>query len=373
MRGHVGQNPKSGTWFASYDEPRSGDGRRRLKKKGGFATKKEAERFLRQALSEIDRGTYVAPGRSTVGSFLLEDYLPTQAHLRASTLRTYEMYLRLHVVPHVGHLDLAEIRPHHFQLMFSELAGSQLLSSQTVRHVHSIVRRAFNRAVDWGRLPISPLRGIDLRVPPRRSLTTWSPEQVRTFLEAIEDMRDGCLFRVALLTGLRRGELLGLRWVDVRWEQRTIQITQALVEVGSSVTLSPPKTRSSERTVAIDPLTLEALRKHRARQAEERLAWGPGYVDSRLVFTREDGTAYRPSAISRRWLRLQEGLALPRLRLHDARHTHASLALEAGVPLQVVADRLGHSTIALTANTYGHIRPPVAREAADKVAGLIFD
>lgn len=355
-----------------YDEPRGVDGKRKQRKKSGFKSEREAQRFLTAALARLDTGTYVSRDLGTVAHFLLEEFLPTQSQLRASTLRTYEGYLRNRIVPAIGAVPLADLRPLHLQGLYAQLTADGL-SPMTVRHVHAIVRRAFNRAVDWGKLPVTPVRGLDLPATVRRELLTWSPAEARAFLQALSGDADEALFTVALTTGLRRGELLGLRWVDIRSGEGTAKIAQQVVQSGSQLLFGPPKTRRSERVVALDATTVAVLRQQKARQSELRLAWGPGYVDTGLVFTREDGSCCRPSSVSRRWLVLQEGLGLPRLRLHDARHTHATLALEAGVPLTVVSERLGHSTITLTANSYGHVRPAVARDAADKVAGLLFD
>jgi integrase len=368
----VGRHPTSGRWFCIYDGPRAPDGRRRQIKKSGFPTETAAKKYRRKQLADIDAGLHVGRDAGLVRDYLLQQYLPSQGHLRHSTRRTYELYLRNRVVPAIGGLRLAELRPHHLQTMYAALAAGGL-SPQSVRHVHAIVRRAFNRAVDWGLLPVSPVRGLDLPTTPRRELLTWSPAQTRTFLRAVTDDRDCALWVVFLTTGLRRGEVLGLRWSDIRWEERSLQVVQQLTQVGPQIAMSSPKTRRSERVIAVDEATLQALREHRRRQAAEQLAWGQDYVTSGLVFTREDGSPQRPSSVSARWRRLQQGLDLPVLRLHDARHTHASLALESGVPLTIVSDRLGHSTITLTANTYGHVRPAVAREAADKVAALLFD
>ncbi len=372
MRGGVGQNQKSKTWFVMYDVPRGPDDKRKQVKKGGFKTEQEAKRYRRLMLSQIDAGLYVPTESGTTGHFLMDEYLPTQVHLRSSTLRTYTGYLSNRIVPAIGSVPLSDLRPAHLQRFYAELSASGL-TPMTIRHVHAILRRAFNRAVDWGKLPVTPVRGLDLPTPPRRDLLTWSPAETRTFLAALHGDRDEALFTTLLTTGLRRGELLGLRWQDVDPVPGVARIEQALVQSGGHIALGPPKTRRSERVVALDRFTLTALRQHRQRQVAEQLSWGPGYVDSGLVFRREDGSHCIPSSVSGRWLHVQQGLGLPRLRLHDARHTHATLALEAGVPLVVVSERLGHSTITLTANTYGHVRPEVAREAADKVAGLLFE
>ena len=177
---------------------------------------------------------------------------------------------------------------------------------------------------------------------------------------------------LAASTGMRRGEVLGLRWVDVDLELARVAVRQTLVLAGRQVVTSEPKTSRGRRSIALDPRTVAQLRAWRAAQLEERLAWGPAYSDSGLVFTREDGAPMHPEWLSDAFDWRIRTAGLPRIRFHDLRHTHASLGLAAGIPIKVMSERLGHSTSSFTADAYQHVTPALEEQAASTVARLVF-
>lgn len=185
------------------------------------------------------------------------------------------------------------------------------------------------------------------------------------------DDRLAPLYELMLATGLRRGEAIGLRWEDVDLERRALVVLQQITEVRGHSVIGTPKTKRGTRLVPIDPATVEVLRRHQATQQTERTAWGQAWQDTGLAFTREDGQLLRPEYATRHFQHLAERLGLPAIRLHDLRHTHASLALAAGVELKVVSDRLGHSQISVTADLYTHVPRDVATAAADQI-GLVL-
>ncbi len=183
--------------------------------------------------------------------------------------------------------------------------------------------------------------------------------------------RLGAAYHLIASTGLRRGELCGLRWSDVDLDGGTIIVAQQPVAVGREIVVGPPKTRGGARTVALDKHTVSVPRSHKAAQAAERLAWGGAYSDSGLVFAKEDGTPLRPEYVTSHFLALSAAAGLPRIVLHGLRHTHATHALAAGVDLLVVSRRPGHSSLALTADTYTRVLPETQREAAELVAAML--
>jgi len=217
----------------------------------------------------------------------------------------------------------------------------------------------------------------DLSDPPKpmkTEMSTWSAQQVQGFLSYVKAHRLYPCFLLLLTTGMRRGELCGLRWEGIDFETKRISIRRSRVVVGySNVVNSEPKTARGRRIVPLDPAVVDVLRGYRARQLQERLAWGAGYQgDGGIVFTHEDGAALHPDQISNAFERLTQAAELPRIRLHDLRHTYATLALQSGVPLWAVSDILGHASLAITSNVYRHAIPPVFEEAAGKVAGLML-
>jgi len=209
-------------------------------------------------------------------------------------------------------------------------------------------------------------------------MQTWNGAQLRTFLDSIDhDRLRGCWWLLAN-TGMRRGEALGLRWSDVDLEAGTLRITRTLITTDVQRKGSPgmawgtPKTAKGRRTVALDPATVTALRTHRTRQREERLAMGPGYEDQDLVVCQIDGTPIHPKTISYQFGKAILAAKLPRIRLHDLRHTHATLALKAGVHPRIVQERLGHANVSITLDTYSHVDLDMQAAAARQVAALII-
>jgi integrase len=200
----------------------------------------------------------------------------------------------------------------------------------------------------------------------------WTAGELRAFLEHSAEDRLYPAFLLACTTGARRGEIAGLRWRDVDLPGARLAVTQTLIALGNKPAFSTPKTARSRRQIALDSGTVGALREHRVRQVEERLAWGPAYQDNDLVFCREDGAPLNPAVLSERFERLAREVDLPRLRFHDLRHTFASLALQAGIHPKVVSERLGHASVAITLDTYSHAIPTMQEEAAEKVAALVF-
>ena len=242
------------------------------------------------------------------------------------------------------------------------------LAPRTVRYVHTILHRAFRDAVRWGRLARNPTDAAD---PPRASasarpaMTTWTAGELRAFLDHLHGHRLPAAFVLLATSGARRGEVLGLRWSDLNHDAGRPSIVQTVVAVNHQVQIGSPKTAKGRRTVALDPGTVAALREHRKRQLAERLLMGAGFTDRGLVFCRPDGGPLHPERFSRMFDREIAKTELPRIRLHDLRHSWASLALSAGVHPKVVQERLGHASISITLDVYSHVTPELRREAAD--------
>jgi integrase len=241
-----------------------------------------------------------------------------------------------------------------------------------VYYIHSILDRALRDAVRWGYV----VRNVaDVADPPRAKtpeMRVWSPVQLRAFLDHVRGDRLYAAWLLAATTGMRREEILGLRWSDLDLDAGRVAVRRPRILVDYQVLVSEPKTAKGRRSLALDPVTVAALRAHRARLAEEKLAVGGRYRDSELVFTRPDGTAVHPERFSDWFRRRVRAAGLPRIRLHDVRHSYAPAALAAGVPAKVVSERLGHANIAITMDTYSHVLPGLDEQAAGQVARLIL-
>jgi integrase len=254
--------------------------------------------------------------------------------------------------------------------------GTGGLSPQTVRWIHVVLHRAFKDAVRWKRLAVNPCDTAD---PPKASasaapeMTTWNAATLADFLARSHGSGDPyfAAWHVLATTGLRRGEALGLRWADVDLATRRASIRQTVIVVDHCLAFGTPKTAKGRRQIALDPGTVAVLREHRKRQLEQRVLLGAGWPDHDLVFTLVDGSPVHPERFSREFKRRIDRWKLPHIRLHDLRHTWATLALQAGVHPKVVSERLGHAGVAITLDTYSHVTPDMQADAAATVADII--
>jgi integrase len=356
-------------------------GKRVRKWHSGYRTKRDAERARIEILSRLDHGTYVSPDRRTVGSYLEGDWLPAvKARLKASTWDSYSRNIRLHISPELGPIPLQALTATRLNEFYASLIsegrrdGNGGLAPKTVRYLHGIIRKALADAARWNLLQRNVADQAD--PPTIRStapeMKTWTADELAQFLDFVSDDQLYAAWVVAATAGLRRGEVLGLRWIDIDLNASRLSVQQTLVSVAYETRFSVPKTARSRRSVSLDATTVAALRAHRKRQLEERMSWGQAYRDSGLVVTREDGTLVHPDRFTQMFDKHVKDAGLPRIRLHDLRHTHATLALAAGVHPKVVSERLGHATVAFTLDVYSHAVPALQEEAADRIAALIF-
>lgn len=380
MRGHV--RKRGDKWCVVIDVGHLEDGRRKQQWLSGYRTRGDAQRALAEAMSRMTEGRYVEPSKLTLGRFLKQEWLPAMKFaMRASTWESYATNVEKQIVPSIGAIALQRLTPGRLNAFYGELLengrrdGRGGLSPKTVRNIHIILHRALSDAVRWNLISRN-VAGManppTLAYGPGTAMNTWSAEELRRFLDHVSADRLYAVYVLAASTGMRRGEVLGLRWKDLNFEASRLSIRQTLLSVNNEVRLSTPKTARGRRSVALDSMTLAVLRAHRSRQLEERLAHGADYEDLDLVFARADGRPVHPETVSQAFERRVRSAGLPRIRFHDLRHTHATLALAAGVHPKVVSERLGHATVAFTMDVYSHAIPALQAEAAETVAALIF-
>lgn len=373
MRGHV--HKRGRTWTYVLDSGRdAATGVRHQRTKGGFRTRKAAEDALSIALTAMNDGTYISPDPQTVAEWI-DRWLPAmEPKVRASTFRDYKMGLT-RVKDRLGKKRLQDLRPLDVEDFYTSLlkTGHRFgggLSPKSVRNVHIALRRSLADAERYGVVP----RNVAALVKPpsvtRPELTTWTADDVRTFLASVTDDRLSALYRCLITTGMRRGEALGLRWSSTDLDARRVLVERSLVVVNDVVGWSAPKTPRSRRAVSLDAETVVAMRAHRKRQLEERVLAGDAWEDEDLVFCDELGGPLHPDRFTRTFQSAARRAGVPRIRLHDLRHTWATLALTAGVHPKVVSERLGHATTAITLDVYSHVQPILDAEAAGTVADL---
>ena len=378
MRGSVRKRGSTWTWYLDVD-PNPLTGRRRQQTKGGFKTRKECEAALRQAIADQRGGTLAKPSQQTIASFLVDEWLPAvKPKLRASTWASYRTNTNAHVVPVLGEVKLQGLSPMQLNLFYARLLerGRRRdgggLSPKTVRNIHVMLHRALKDAVRWGYLPRNAADAVDPPVGRSAERHVWTPDQLGAFLQHVRADRLYALWLLVATTGMRRGELAGLRWVDIDFANARVSPQRPRVVVDYAVQVSEPKTAKGRRALALDAATLAVLREHQTRQAEEKAVIGAGYQDSGLVFTWPDGAPIHPDLITRWFEQHSRAAGLPKIRLHDVRHSYASAALAAGVPAKVISERLGHATVGFTLDTYSHVLPGLDAAAAQAVAQLIL-
>ena len=360
---------KDGRWAASISL-RTGKRRTFYGK-----TRQEAAQKLLRAHRALADGLPLAQERTTVRQVLdrwLEDVASYK--VRARTLRRYQEIVRLHLVPAIGQISLSRITPDHIERMMNE-ALSRGQSPQSVAHSRAVLRTALNTAMRWG---LVGRNVASLAEPPRipeREVNPLTSTESRRLLDAVHGDRLGALFTVALACGLRQSESLGLRWGDVDLEEPTLRVQRTLQRVEGAFQFFEPKTKRSRRTLALPGPVTVALRRHRARQSEERLRAGSsweGEAWGHLVFPDELGRPLSTYHIRRRFHQLLGLAGLPLMRYHDLRHGAASLMAAQGVPPRVAMEILGHSQISTTMNIYTHVAQEMLHEAAELMAGSLW-
>jgi integrase len=357
-----------GTWQWVLEYGRDSNGRRLQTSKAGFATKAAAQTALQEMVRTLM--TDVNLTSVTVQEYL-ETWLNSKHALKPTTRALYTEFTSNYLVPHLGKIRLLELRAHHLDRMYASITvgmRGRPLSPSTIRRIHGVLRSALNTAVKRRLIPYNPAEHIELAPENPKKPKPWTPEQCHTFLKHISADRLASLYHLILITGMRRGESVGLRWQDLDLDRASLSVNQQITDVNGRSMVSTPKTKRGERVVYIDAETVAMLRRQRETQYLERTAWGPAWNEAGLVFTREDGSPLRPEYATRHFQALAEDAGLPVIRLHDLRHTNASLALDAGVDLKVVSERLGHSQIAITADLYTHVNSGPGRAAAEQIA-----
>ena len=334
--------------------------------------KKDAEKRLSELLHQIDNGTFIIPGKITLAEYLerwLRDYV--KPNLAPRTAEGYESIVRCHLVPALGSISLTQLKPEHLQRYYSEkLSGGRYdgrgdLSRTTVSHHHTCLHRALKMALQWGLISHNPADAITAPRPQRSEIHTMNEDDLSTFLEADEKTPYHVLFYTALFTGMRRGELLALRWCDVDLLLCQVYVIRSLHYLRTGeIVFRAPKTAKGRRMVSLSPSAAKLLQEHKDKQAAQHTMLGIPVKDDDLVFSDFAGKPLLPDTVSHAWVKLVKRTGLDGIRFHDARHSHASLMLKQGVHPKVVQERLGHATISTTLDLYSHVTPGLQEAAA---------
>ena len=337
-------------------------------------TRDEVRAKLTTALADVQRGTFVAPSQQSVAEFLaswLQDV--AQPNVRPRTALRYEQFVRIQIAPHIGSVRLTKLTPQHLVRLYRTLSTD--LSPRSVNHVHRCLHSALETAVRWGIVARNVCDLVDPPRVPRVEMRSLSLEQSRALLLAAQGDPLEALYSLALTTGMRQGELLGLKWQDVDLASGRVQVRRTLARVtGKGWVESEPKSAAGTRTVRLVSPVVSALQRHRSAQLEGRLRAGSEWDDRDLVFCNLFGRPIEITNLTTRSFRpLLERAGLPQIRFHDLRHSAASLLLLLDSHPRIVQEVLGHSSVNLTLGTYSHVQRGLHDDALDKLGDALFD
>lgn len=359
-------------WSFTIDlGPDPATGKRRQREKGGFKTKKEAQAAAAEMIVQVENRDYKKPVKQPLEKYLREWLESKRIGLKSNTYASYKHHVENHIIPSIGKVDLSKLTPAEIGNVYSNLITEKKLADGTVRDTHKVLTAALGQAVKWGMLIRNPAAVVEKPKSARKELSVWNAEQARSFLEIAKKHREYLAFLLALGTGMRQGEILGLRWKDVDLKEGVIGVVQTLSHDGKELTPGA-KTKSGNRTISIDAGLLKELREQKKRIAEDRLKSKGGYKDHDLIIPTSKGTPITPRNLSRTFYGLLEQSNVPKITFHDLRHTHATLMLTQGVHPKVVAERLGHADMRTTLEIYSHVLPHMQKEAAEKIGNLLF-
>ena len=352
---------RGATWYFVVDIGRDEEGKRKQRFRGGFATKKAAEEGLRDFLNRLDSGFLPEADKLTFAEYMKRWQEHHATQVEPKTMRGYATLTRLYLLPRLGPLQLTKIRPAHVQGALDAIDRAPA----TVRQARAVASKAFRQAVAWELIPVNPVAATAAPKAERPDLDVPTAEGARRLMaEAEGTMWEMPLF-LAAFTGARRGEVLAIGWDQIDLDRGRVKITRSLERLDGEFRFKEPKTSRSRREVAIPHLAVERLRRWKTEQTERRLVAGPAWHDLGLVCDRGDGQPIAPDSFSKAFKRLARAVGAPNTRLHDLRHTAATLMMEAGVHPSIVSRSLGHASEAFTMQVYGHVRDEMLDRAAD--------
>lgn len=341
------------------------NGKRTRKWESGFRTKREAEKRLAELIHQIESGINVQLSRDDFGGFLtewLESYVATR--VRARTLEGYRQRSK-HIIDSLGRIRLADLRPNHLANYYND--KSDYLSPGTLIKHHNLIRNCLSHAVKWNLIIRNVAEAVE---PPRarkKEMRALSVPEIHTFLSACPQGPWHTMFHTLIWTGLRRSELLGLRWSDLNLEMASMQVRQSLVRLQDGrYVIEQPKTSKGIRSLDLAPSTCISLNAHRENQKRDAALLGIPFFETHFVFGHPDGSPRTPSTVTQQFRRTAKRAGFSNVRLHDLRHTHASLMLQQGTDMKTISTRLGHSSVAFTMDTYAHMLPGMQKSAMEK-------
>ncbi|MEF3312629.1 site-specific integrase [Paenibacillus sp. GYB004] len=366
----------NGTWMFVVDI-KDETGKRKQKRRRGFKSRKEAQAELTKLLNDVNDGTYIEPVKTTLGEYMLTWLDSKHDNMSRLTIDSYRSYIKNHVAPSIGHVALSKLSPLDIQKLVTDLRSKKdhkgrSLSASTIQRIFNIVVTSLNNAKKMQLIKENVAKLIDKPKIKKKKIEVWDVDEIRVFLDGMYDNRHYICFHLALLTGMRQGEILGLSWKNIDYEKKLIHVTQTLSHDRKEINHGA-KSHAGVRSISINEKDVAELKRHAHRIEEEKEKAGEElYEDRGLVVCTNIGRPVFADTIGKMFRKYYRKFNVTPIRFHDLRHTHASLLLKQGVHPKIVSERLGHSSVTITLDTYSHLLPNMQEEAASGLGNLIF-
>lgn len=370
-RGYIRERGK-GKFSITIELPKDTISNKRKRKYYTFnGTRREAEKFLTEKLRELDTGVLIDNKKIKFSEYLdfwIEEYCVK--NLSITTLDGYKQNIEKHIKPILGNIYLDKLTPLHLQNFYSDrlkngkLNGNGGLSNKTVLTLHRIIHKALEQGVKWQLVIRNVADAVEPPKPKKYKANFLDEQEINILIQKSKNTNLYIPILIAICTGMRRGEVLGLTWNNVDLEKNSIMISQTLYSTSKGLVFSTPKTDSSVRKIAIPQALSKELKKHKTRQLKNKIKYGEEYKNINIVCTSDKGELINPKSFSRDFRKLLKNNNLPLIRFHDLRHTHASLLVKMGTQPKEISNRLGHSNISITMDLYSHIYEATDNEVA---------
>lgn len=370
----VKKDETTGNWYYLFTHGTNEKGKPKQYKKRGFKTKQAAQKAMAELEHSLTNGTYIKPNKLLYREYMLNQWLEDKiTKVKRQTLETYGWLVKKHILPVLGATEVGKLSPMQLQGLYNKLTKEGSLSDENVQKVHTIINDSLKKAERWGLIPKNPAGLVDRPKTVRKEVVVWDIKDVRQFLShSTNNSRYNITFVLALTGGMRQGEILGLRWKDVDFDNNCVRITQTLSTDGKEI--QPyTKTRAGARTINLPQSTMNELKKHKMFISKEKLGAAPGtYTDLDLVCSSSAGTPTNKSNLRRAFNEAIKKSGVKKIKFHGMRHTHATILLIQGANPKVVSERLGHSTVKMTLDVYSHLMPSMQKETADQLEKVLY-
>lgn len=370
VKGSVKEEGSS--WYYVVTLGKKPNGKPNQKKKRGFRTEKEAYKALNKVVYEYEAGLYVEPSKMLYRDLLKKWLEHKKRIVQTSTYIAYEIYVKKHIIPALGHYQLSKIKPLNIIDFYNMLYEEANLSGTSVQKIHTSIKDSLTFACKMELISKNPADSLDRPKREEKEIEVWDISEVKHFLEVSKDDPFYIVYHLALMTGMRQSEILGLRWKDIQMESKKISIKQVMCNFEKKPKPGA-KTKAGKRMIKIGEETIQELLKHKRKQEKDISLAGDMYNNQDLIACTSIGTRINPSNLRRSFFRQIKNANMKKIRFHDLRHSHATICLTLNMHPKIVQERLGHSNVKITLDTYSHVLPNLQSEAVDKISKAIFN